>query len=148
MSCLIAIGFQPNENVEIGLRRVLNAQAFLPVDQAAHEYAKELAAKSKEFNPKSQWFIAVDQQGEPDFEIAYDLPSAMDRRLGAIIEAFEQSPTTTTLELCFYDMGTNETRTCDEATTSELRRTLLDLYEKGAPVGSVYHKFTKGHDVK
>lgn len=143
MSCLLAIGLQPNDNGELGLRRVLDAQAFQPVDQTAHEYAKELAAKAKEFNPNSQWFIAVDQQGGPDFEIAYDLPNALNRRLGAIIGAFEQSPTTTTLEFFFYDLGTNDTRKCDEATTSELKHTLFKLYEKGAPVGSVYHKFNK-----
>jgi hypothetical protein len=143
MSCLLVIGFQPNANGELGLRRVLNAQAFQPVDQTVHEYAKELAAKAKNLNPKSQWFIAVDQQGQPDFEIAYDLPNALNGRLGGIIGAFEQSPATTTLELFFYDLGTNETRSCGEAAASELRRTLSKLYEKGAPVGSVYHKFSK-----
>jgi len=143
MSCLLAIGFQPNDNAELGLRRVLNAQAFQPVGQTDHEYVKELAAKAKDFNPKSQWFIAVDRQGGPDFEIAYDLPNALNVRVGAIIGAFEQSLTTTTLEFFFYDLGTNDTRKCDEATTSELKQTLFKLYEKGAPVGSVYHKFTK-----
>lgn len=142
MSCLLAIGFQPNE-IEFGLRPVLNAQAFLPLEQLSHEYARELTGKAKRLNPETQWFMAVDQQGAPDFEIAYDLSTALNARLGAIIKAFEQTSTTATLELFFYDLGTNEMRKCEEITASEMRQTLFKLYEKGAPVGSVYHRFNK-----
>ena len=142
MSCLLAIGFQPNK-FEFGLRPILNAQAFLPMEQLPHEYARELAGKAQGLNPETQWFMAVDQQGAPDFDIAYDLPTALHGRLGAVIKAFEQTTTMTVLELFFYDLGTNEMKSCDEVTTDEMRQTLSKLYEKGAPVGSVYHKFNR-----
>lgn len=142
MSCLLAIGFRPNE-IEFGLRPILNAHAFLPVEQLLHEYAGELAGKAKGLNPETQWFMAVDQQGAPDFDIAYDLPTALHGRLGAVIKAFEQTTTTTTLELFFYDLGTNDMKRCDEVTTGEMRQTLSKLYEKGAPVGSVCHRFKR-----
>ena len=143
MSCLLAIGFQPNKNGEIGLERVLNDQAFKPVDQPAHVYAQELAAKAKKLNPKSHWFIAVDRKGGPDFDIAYDMPKALDSRLGTIIRAFEQIPTSTTIEFLFYDLGTNEMRKWDEVTIDNMIETLCLLYENGAPLGSVYHTFRK-----
>lgn len=143
MSCLFAIGFQPSQSFELGLRPILNAQAFLPVDESAHDYVKELAARAKELSPQTQWFIAVDPQGLPDFEIACGLPTALQGRLGAILKAVEQSKTTTTCEILFYDLGTNEMKRYDGLRMRDMQQLLFAWYEKGSPVCSVYHKFTR-----
>jgi len=143
MSCLFAIGFQPSQSFDLGLRPILNALAFSPVDQSSHDYVQELAAKGKELSPQTQWFIAVDSQGLPDFEIAYDLPAALKGRLGVILNAVEQTMTTTTCEILFYDLGTSEMNRYDGLGMRDMKQTLFDWYEKGSPVGSVYHKFTR-----
>ncbi|TAN84045.1 MAG: hypothetical protein EYR95_18130 [Phormidium sp. SL48-SHIP] len=107
---------------------------------AVDDYGKEALAKAAKLNADAEWFLAVDDTGESDVDIAYSIPESIkDGKLGEAIEQLR--PDAGKLLVLMYDLGTSEEETHLGLKFSELRQTLENWYAMGAPNGTVYHEF-------
>jgi hypothetical protein len=143
MSCLFAIGLQPPDAASPAIDFVCRAQRFLPVEEVTDHYAGQLAIVARDFSSNTKWFLAIDVDGLPDLDIAYDIPAALGDRLGVVITAFQSDDNVSAIDLLIYDLGSNRERIYDKLTMREMKQTLLKWYELGAPDCTVYHKFIR-----
>lgn len=146
MTCLLALSLLDSRHTEF--MDFLRITGFVPLAELSCLYVREMIGLCNELDDEAVWYVAVDDEGNPDMNIAYDLPTQLAGRLGTVIKEVRQQHNTSKVGILIYDLGTNKTEKHEKLELSQIERILSEWYAMGAPVCTVYHEFLRPETVE